>query len=227
MNGMNSVFKMQLRLKLTWFYLPWAIMGFSFLVNILVSVLVGGDTIYTGGLATIFVFMFVTALTTTIQLFSFAMGFSIRRTDFFSGTFLFILFISIITSALLVLLSYIEVWTGSWGNTVHFFHLLYLSDGSWLAQFVVNLILLVTFSMLGYGIGAFFLRFRGIRTFVMLAAVMIFLSGMSLVATRYEWWGPIIKWFAGHTALGLSLWFIPVVLIIALCSRQCLRQSTV
>lgn len=226
MNGISCVIKIHLRQKLTWFYLPWAIMGFSFMANILISLLVGGDAFYTGGLATIFVFMFVTALTTAVQLFPFTMGFSIRRTDFFLGSFIFIVMISIFTSAVLVLLSHVEVWTGSWGNKIHFFHLPYLNDGTWLVQFVVNAILIILFSMFGFGIGAFFLRFRGIRTFVMVAVVMIILSGMSVVAVRYEWWGPIIEWFAGHTALGVSLWFIPIALVIALCSRQCLRKST-
>jgi len=110
---------------------------------------------------------------------------------------------------------------------MRFFNLPYLNDGSWLIQFIVNVILMLWFSMLGLGIGTFFLRFRGIRTFIMLAAVMIMISGLSLIAMRYEWWGPIIKWFASQSAFHLTLWMLPIVLILALCSRQCLRKSTV
>ncbi|MGG4341303.1 hypothetical protein [Paenibacillus lautus] len=227
MRGISSVIKIHLRHKLSWFYLPWIIMSFSFLVNLLLSVLIGGEAFYTGGLATIYIFMFVTALTTAVQLFPFSMGFSLRRTDFFLGTFIFILLISIFCSAVLVVLSQVEVWTGYWGDKVHFFNLPYLSDGSWLVQFIVNVILLLMFSMLGLGIGAFFLRFRGIRTFITLAAVMILISGLSLIAMRYEWWGPIFIWFTKQAALDLTLWMIPIVLIIAVCSRQWLRKSTV
>lgn len=227
MRGISSVINIHLRHKLTWFYLPWMIMAFSFLVNLLIGVLINGETIYTGGLGTIYIFMFVTSLTTAIQLFPFTTGFSIRRTDFFLGTLTFITLISIFNSALLVLLSHIEIWTGAWGDHMRFFNLPYLNDGSWLIQFIVNVILMLWFSMLGLGIGTFFLRFRGIRTFIMLAAVMIIISGLSLIAMRYEWWGPIIKWFASHSAFDLTLWMIPIVLILALCSRQCLRRSTV
>ncbi|GIO96676.1 hypothetical protein J14TS5_17620 [Paenibacillus lautus] len=227
MRGISSVIKIHLRHKLSWFYLPWIIMSFSFLVNLLIGVLIGGEALYTGGLATIYIFMFVTALVTAVQLFPFSMGFSIRRTDFYLGTLTFILLISIFSSAALVVLSQVEVWTGSWGDKVHFFHLPYLSDGSWLVQFVVNVILILMFAMLGLGIGAFFLRFRGIRTFITLAAVMILISGLSLIAMRYEWWGPIFIWFTKQTAFDLTLWMIPIVLIIALCSRQWLRKSTV
>jgi hypothetical protein len=227
MRGISSVIKIHLRHKLSWFYLPWIIMSFSFLVNVLLSVLIGGEAFYTGGLATIYIFMFVTALTTAVQLFPFSMGFSIRRTDFFLGTLIFILLISMFSSAVLVVLSQVEVWTGSWGDKVHFFHLPYLSDGSWLVQFVVNVILILIFAMFGVGIGAFFLRFRGIRTFITLAAVMILISGLSLIAMRYEWWGPIFIWFTKQTAFDLTLWMIPIVLALALCSRQWLRKSTV
>lgn len=227
MRGISSVIKIHLRHKLSWFYLPWIIMSFSFLLNVLISVLIGGDAFYTGGLATIHIFMFVTALTTAVQLFPFSMGFSIRRTDFFLGTFIFILLISIFSSAVLALLSQVEVWTGSWGDKIHFFHLPYLSDGSWLVQFVVNVILILMFSMLGLGIGAFYLRFKGLRTFIMLAAVMILVSGLSLIAVRYEWLGPIFTWFTKQTALDLTLWMIPIVLVLTVCSRQCLRKSTV
>jgi len=52
MRGISSVINIHLRHKLTWFYLPWMIMAFSFLVNLLIGVLINGETIYTGGLAT-------------------------------------------------------------------------------------------------------------------------------------------------------------------------------
>lgn len=227
MRGISSVIKIHLRHKLSWFYLPWIIMSFSFLVNLMISLLINGETLYTGGLGTIYIFMFVTALVTAVQLFPFSIGFSIRRMDFFIGTFIFILLISIFSSAALVVLSHVEVWSGSWGETVHFFHLPYLNDGSWLVQFVVNLILLMMFSMLGFGIGTFFLRFKGLRTFIMLAAVMIIISGLSLIAMHYEWWGTIFIWLTKQTALNLSLWIIPIVLILTVCSRQFLRKSTV
>jgi len=227
MRGISSVIKIHLRHKLSWFYLPWLIILFNFLVNVLIGVLVEGETFYTGGLATIYIFMFVTALITAVQFFPFSMGFSIRRTDFFLGTSIFILLISMFNSAVLVLLAQVEVWSGAWGGVVNFFHLPYLSNGTWIVQFIVNGILLLLFSMLGLGIGTFYLRFKGLRTFIMLAAIMILLSGLSLIAMRYEWWGTIFIWFTKQTALDLTLWIIPIVLILTVCSRQCLRKSTV
>ncbi|GAB6931187.1 hypothetical protein JCM10914A_51700 [Paenibacillus sp. JCM 10914] len=227
MKGISNVLQIHLRQKLTWFYLPWAVVLFSFMINMLVSALIGDGAFYTGGLITIFVFMFVTAMTTTIQLFPFSIGFSIRRSDFFAGTLIFIMLISMITAIILLLLGGIEVWTGAWGDSIYFFHLPYLHDGPILIQFLMYVILLTSISLIGVGIGSFFLRFRGIRTFIMLAVVAVMLSALALIATSGGWWKAIFDWFADNTAFQLSLWFIPISFVIAICSRQFLRKATV
>lgn len=115
MRGISSVIKIHLRNKLSWFVLPWVIMLFSFLINLLIRVLIGGETVYTGGLATIYVFMFVSTLVSAVQMFPFSLGLSIRRMDFFMGTFIFIAMISVFSSVVLVVLSSLEVWSGAWG----------------------------------------------------------------------------------------------------------------
>lgn len=116
MNQVNRVIHIHMKQKLGWFYLPWAIMMFSFIVNLLIGFIVNGEKFYTGGLATMFIYMFVGALIGVVQLFPFSLGFSIRRTDFYTGTVILIIGISIFTAILLLLLSSLENWTNGWGN---------------------------------------------------------------------------------------------------------------
>lgn len=202
MNGIPGVLRIYTKQKLSWIYLPWAITAFSFLTNYFISLMVNGDSFYAGGLATIFIYVFVGALVSVLQLFPFALGFSIRRTDFFAGSVLMLVSYSIFTSIILLVLAEVERSTGSWGNRVSFFKLPYLNDGTLLEQFMIYFIVLVSFAFIGMGIGVFYLRHRGIKTFVMLAAYF-------------------------NTAFELSLWFIPITLILALFSYRSIRKSSV
>ena len=62
MNGIPGVLRIYTKQKLSWIYLPWAITAFSFLTNYFISLMVNGDSFYAGGLATIFIYVFVGAL---------------------------------------------------------------------------------------------------------------------------------------------------------------------
>ncbi|WP_339218066.1 hypothetical protein [Paenibacillus sp. FSL W7-1332] len=227
MNGIPGVLRIYTKQKLSWIYLPWVITAFSFLTNYFISLMVNGDSFYAGGLATIFIYVFVGALVSVLQLFPFALGFSIRRTDFFAGSVLMLVSYSIFTSIILLILAEVERSTGSWGNRVSFFKLPYLNDGTLLEQFMIYFIVLVSFAFIGMGIGIFYLRHRGIKTFVMLAAYFILLSGLSVLITQYGRWGHVIDWVVKNTAFELSLWFIPITLILALFSYRSIRKSSV
>lgn len=227
MNRISRVIQIHMKQKLVWFYLPWIIMLSVFLINFLVSFIVKGEMLYAGGLATMYIHIFVSTLVGIVQVFPFSLGFSIRRTDFYSGTLLLILGISIFTSILLLLLSGIENWTDAWGNRMHFFHMPYLNDGLLLEQLAVYVIVLFTFALAGFMIGSIYLRYRGIVTFLFLAGFFILLSGVVVTVTALEWWGQVIDWIVGKTAFELSLWCIPVAFIMALWSYTLIRKSTV
>ncbi|MFE0558864.1 MULTISPECIES: hypothetical protein [Paenibacillus] len=227
MNGIPGVIHIYSRQKLSWFYLPWAITAFSFLINYIISVLVNGEAFYAGGLATIFIYVFIAALVSVLQLFPFSLGFSIRRTDFYLGSVLMVVAYSVITSIILLALAEIERFTSSWGDRISFFKLPYLNDGTLFEQFIIYFILLLTFAFIGIGIGVFYLRHRGIKTFVMFAAYFIILSGASVLVTQYGWWGQVIDWVVKHTAFELSLWLIPISVILALVSYRSIRKSSV
>ncbi|KOP67923.1 hypothetical protein AMS62_23695 [Bacillus sp. FJAT-18019] len=227
MNGIPGVIHIYSRQKLSWFYLPWAITVFSFLINYIISVLINGEAFYAGGLATIFIYVFIAALISVLQLFPFSLGFSIRRTDFYLGSVLMVVSYSVITSIILLALAEIERFTGSWGDRLSFFKLPYLNDGTLLEQFIIYFILLLTFAFVGIGTGVFYLRHRGIKTFVMIAAYFIILSGASVLITQYGWWGQVIDWVVKYTAFELSLWLTPISVILALVSYRSIRKSSV
>ena len=131
MNRIASVMVMHSRDRLTWFFLPWIVVGSSFTVNVFIALLLGSKTaIYTGGLSSIYIYMLSVGAITVGGTFPFALGFSTRRRDYFLGTIAQAIAVSAAWAILLWLLSFIEdKLIRNWGVDLHFFHLPYLSNG--------------------------------------------------------------------------------------------------
>ena len=227
MNAMTGVLKMHYRDKWLWLITPWIILFSSFLVNIVIAFFLN-KPMYTGGLVSIFIYMMVTGIIILIQSFPFALGLSIRRTDYFFGTSLMAIIISAAFALLLFLLSITESkLTGGWGLQLHYFHLPYLNDGTVIEQLLMYFMLMVHMFYLGFIISSIFRRFGRNGLFVFAAAMFIIYSVCGLLLTYNQWWGNLFAWFSGHTAFELALWSIPLTALYALLSYLLLRRSTV
>ncbi len=141
MNRIANVIAMQARDRVTWFVIPWGVLGVGFaivwLIALLIVVLFGDATpFYTGALATFYFVMLLVGIGAVIQAFPFAVGFSTRRRDYLLGTLAMGVAASAAWAILLGLLSFIEANViKNWGVGLHFFHLPFFSDGSPLRQF--------------------------------------------------------------------------------------------
>lgn len=228
MNPITNVMKMYAKDKLTWLYLPWLILFFSFTVNLVIGFLTGGkEAIYTGGVVSIFIYMLVMGMVLLIQFFPFAIGLSVRRTDFFLGTVVTTVIVSAGSSIVLLLLSFVEQWTGAWGVKLHFFHLPYLNEGSVIEQLLIYFILMLNMIFLGLCISSVFRRFGGSGLIILFAIVFVLGSIGSFLCTYYGWWLDIFYWLSDHTAFTLSMWTVPLIVIYILVSFLFLRRATV
>ncbi len=226
MNRIQAVLKMHFRDKWSWFHLPWLILFSSFAVNLIISFFVK-DPVYTGGLSSIYVYMFVAGILSLAQTFPFALSFSLRRTDFFLGTAVMILAAGAVMAFLLLLLSIIENSLGGWGTDLHFFHLPYLNDGTVIEQFLIYFIVMLYVYSFGFVICSVFRRFGGKGMFVLFISLIVIFTVLGFVANQNQWWGPIFRWISGQTAFELSLWMVPAVAVYGLLSYLMLRKATV
>ncbi|GLX69981.1 hypothetical protein [Paenibacillus glycanilyticus] len=226
MNRVNNVLKMHQRDKFAWMIIPSMILGSSFLVNLIVGFLSGVE-IYTGGLMSIFIYMFVLGIIVLPQTFPFAISFSIRRTDYFLGTTLHAVTNGFLMAIGLLLLSAIEKATNFWGTGLHFFHLPYLTDGNIVQQFIFNFLTFVLLFFWGFIIGSVFRKFRAVGLFVLTLACLLATTVLTVVIISYDWWDNIANWIVDLTAFELSLWFLPVILCYAVISFVLIRRSTV
>ncbi|MFE8697602.1 hypothetical protein ACFYKT_14765 [Cytobacillus sp. FJAT-53684] len=226
--NIQSVLKMYSQDKLTWFLIPNIILFSVFLFTLLVSILISaGEQIYTGGASYIFFYMLIIGITVVKQTFPYAIGMSIRRTDYFLGTVAMSVATNILFGILLVILSFIENATNGWGGRVHFFHFPYLNDGTLFEQLMIYIIVLIHLFFLGFLISSFTRRFGGKGLLIAAISLLLIISAALLLVNYYGAWINIFNWFATHTAIQIAYTLIlPTLLFIGL-SYLMLRKATV
>ncbi|WP_308633823.1 hypothetical protein [Paenibacillus silvisoli] len=229
MNMVQSVMKMYMRDKWGWFFLPWIILFSSFLVNFLIaSLLPMEENIVTGGLMSIFIYMMVAGILTMSQTFPFALGMSVRRRDFYMGSMLMILLVSIWISVTLSILSYIEgsVIDG-WGVRLYFFHLPYLSAGGYLSQLVIFISTMLFLYMLGFLCASIFRRFGKTGMFGSAIVSALVLTVVIYMANYFGWWASVFNAVKDLTALDIALILFPLSVCLSVVSYVLLRRATV
>lgn len=227
MNHTVGMLKMHFKDKWLWLFMPWLILLSSFFVNVIIAFFIE-EPMYTGGLASIFIYMLIIGSVVLVQTFPFALGFSQRRTDYFIGTSFMAIIISAVFSLLLFLLSITEGnLTGGWGLELYFFHLPYLNDGTGFEQLWMYFVSILHMFYSGFIISSIFRRFGRNGLIIFAAVIFILISVCTLLITYNQWWGHIISWITDHTAFELALWTMPLTILYILLSFWMLRRSTV
>ncbi|MCJ7841075.1 hypothetical protein MUB24_09225 [Lederbergia sp. NSJ-179] len=211
-----------------WLFIPFIILGVSFLFGLTIGLLIPGvEKILISGFSYILVYMFVMGVAGFNQTFAYAMGMSVRRTDYFISFSLTGLRSSLLFAILYIVLAVAEHFTQGWGNTLIFFKFPYLNDGNILEQLVIYFLGFVNFFFLGLFIAIFTKRYA-LKGLLILGLSLLFLITIAvLLTTYYEAWVDLFQWFAQHTAFQLSMWLIPLSLLYAIVSFLMIRRTAV
>jgi len=219
---------MHTRVVVQWMMVPWIILLFAFGINYLISASVAdSEPFNSGGLASLFVWMLAISATALTQTFPFALGLSVRRTDFFLGTAAMIGLVSVFSAVLLFLLSLAESeWAGGWGTHFTFFTFPFMTDLSMISRFGIFFIAILHCCFLGIFLASLYCRFGRNGLFVFFGCVFLALSALSVAATTFGWWLGIFNWLGEHLA-DLALWAALLTAVYILASYGLLRRSTV
>ncbi|MBA9028698.1 MULTISPECIES: hypothetical protein [Bacillaceae] len=228
MNNITGVLKLHYRDKWSWIYIPAIILFSSFAVNLIVSFLfMNQEDMYTGGITSIVIYVFVAGIMVVGKTFSFAIGMSIRRIDYYIGTAIIGIISSALFTSLIFLFAQLEKVTDGWGTKLHFFHFSYINDGALIEQFTLYLILFLNMFFLGFIISSFARRF-GYKGMFIGALVTLLLGSLAIfLLHHFEVWGSIFSWFANHTAVQIAYWLVPLTLLYLLGSYRMLRRAVV
>ncbi|MBW5445596.1 hypothetical protein GE107_05905 [Cohnella sp. CFH 77786] len=231
MNRVAGVVRMHGRDKWTWLYLPWAICLVNFAATLILGVFIGEpDRFNTGGVFSIFVYVFISGMITLKQTFPFALGMGIRRADYFLGTSAMSVFVSAITAALLILLSAAEArWTDGWGIRLHYFHLPFFHEGPEWQQTVTFFLLLQSLFFAGFIIASIHRRFGRAGMYVFFSLLFLIFAFTPLLLSYYDRWDDIGRWVQANirSLNDLAPWMVPLIGLCGLGSYAMLRRSTV
>ncbi|NMO96336.1 hypothetical protein [Paenibacillus lemnae] len=228
MTRVHGVVKIHLKDKWTWIYIPWMILLSSFSINFLIAALAAPEAgVKTGGVLSIFIYMMVTGIITMYNTFPFALGMSVRRTDYFKGTFLAALLINALTTVVLLALFLIEEKViPEWGVSLQFFSLAFLRSFNLLELFGIFFLLLLNMFYAGFAISCLQRRFGRTGMFVFFGGLLAAGSIASYFLTANNGWMTLFGWLAEHYDL-LFWWSLPLTLLYMVLSYLMMRRTTV
>ncbi|WP_310549743.1 hypothetical protein [Paenibacillus glufosinatiresistens] len=206
---------------------PWLVMASILVITLLTGKFgdAGTGERYNGSISVLLIFGFVYSILLIAQTFPYAIGISLRRTDFFLSSTAFLACASAATAAVYLALSFIEKAADYWGQHLHYFNLPYLSGANAAELFFIYWLFLMNFNAFGYFLGSLYRRFGGRAVWIffgVLAAAAALAGGLPDVQNG------ITDWFAAHesdTALQWTLRSLPLLPAFLLGSFLLLRRA--
>ncbi|WP_403020293.1 ABC transporter permease [Salinibacterium sp. GXW1014] len=233
-----NVAKLHLTARIPLLVLPWMILGIIFAANVAIWLLIraaAGDAAmadagegmqFSGASTFIFVYMLVVAVQAVNATFPFALGYGVTRRDFYLGSSLTFLALSVYYAAGLTLLNWLERSTNGWGLGGRMFDVVYFSTENLLTQFLQFFLVFLFFFFVGAATGSVYVRWKSFGMIVFFAALGFALIGAAAVITLSESWGAVGEWFVSNGPLGVALWLLVPTVLSALAGFRLLRRAT-
>ena len=233
-----NVTRLHLTNKFPMMVLPLLILGFIFFVNYLIWWLIASVTDaegaanatqgmqFSGASTFIFVYMLVVAVQAVNLTFPFALGYSVTRRDFYLGSSLMFILLSVYYAAIMTIMAVIERATGGWGLGGAMFDVVYFGAENPLAQFLLFLLVFLFFFFVGAATAAVYVRWRANGMYLFWAVLTILVIGLVALTTITENWPLVGEWFVANGALGVALWSLIPTVLSALTGFVLLRKAT-
>ncbi|CAN5489429.1 hypothetical protein BH10ACT4_BH10ACT4_04930 [soil metagenome] len=194
--------------------LPWIILGIIFVANLAIWLLVywsiqdtsgragvSGGMQYSGASFYIFVYMLVVAIQAINVTFPFALGYGVTRRDYYLGTALNFVILSLLYSAGITLLSIIEDLTNGWGVGGRMFSAVYFGD-SWPVRFYIFFIGLLFFFFAGALFGSIYVRWKATGMVALFVGLGLIGVGIVALLILTNGWSTVGAFFASAGLVG-------------------------
>lgn len=233
-----NVTRLHLTNKFPMMVLPLLILGFIFLVNYLIWLLISSVTDpegaanategmqFSGASSFIFVYMMVVAVQAVNLTFPFALGYSVTRRDFYLGTSVMFVLLSVYYAAIMTVMAALERATEGWGLGGAMFDVIYFRADNMLLQFMMILLTFLFFFFVGAATASVYVRWRAVGMYVFFAVLTLLLVGLVALATVTESWPQVGQWFATNGPLGVAVWSLIPTALAAVTGFVLLRKAT-
>ena len=222
--------------KTTLIGMPWMIMGIIFLASLAVLWLVAfgfnnGDTsnnrnVYLGGTSFVVVYMMIVAVQAINLTFPFAQGYSVTRRDFYLGSSLAFIGLSIGYTIALTILGQIERATNGWGLEGTMFDYGTIGNLNLAETLYVTLVAFLFFCFLGAAVATMYVRWKMYGLIGFFTILVFLLIGSVALATLTGSWGLVGSWFVTNGVVGVASWMLVPTALAAISGFFILRRAT-
>jgi len=224
--------------------LPWAIMAFSFVVNLVIfalvpvshhGVLTSHGVVhvanpahnYTGAVAIVYIFFLAIGVSSIGRSLPFGLALGVSRRSFYTGTAALGVALAAADAVALTALQAIERATDGWGVSMHFFRVPYILDGPWYLTWVTSFVALAVLFVYGMWFGIVYRRWNLTGSAAFIAAqVTVVVAGVLVVAWADAWSG-VGHFFTGLTAAGLTGLLAGLAVLLLAGGHATIRRATV
>ncbi|MFR9796704.1 hypothetical protein ACL02U_12475 [Streptomyces sp. MS06] len=193
--------------RVTYLVMPWTWAAFAFVIDVVVLRLTpagGTDHRWVGGLAAVFVVVFVVGLQSVARALPFALSLGISRRGYFLGATSLALALAVAFGLVVAVGQAVERKTGGWGMDMGYFRIPYLLDGPWYLSWLTATLAFVLMFVYGMWYGLVHRRAGAVGTVVFGAAQLSVLALAAVVATWVHGWADVGHFFVTVTAAGVT-----------------------
>jgi hypothetical protein len=193
--------------RVNYVVLPWAVLAFAFAADLVILALIPAghsSDRYVGGLAAIFVMLFLLGLQTVARSLPFGLALGLSRASYYLGTVGLAVALSAIYGLILAIGQVIERATGGWGIKMGFFRVPYVLQGPWYLTWLTSFVGLALLFVYGMWFGLVYRRWSLVGLVVFIAGQVSLVLAGAIVATTANAWHNVGHFFTALSAAGLT-----------------------
>lgn len=230
MNRTLNVIRMQLVNRQTYIWVPLLVLGGSLVLTLAIYGILSNAGVATqmyggGAQAPLWYFAVVGAQALT-RTFPFSQAMSVTRREFYLGTILTAALASAVLAIVFVLGGLLEQATGGWGLNGYFFYLPWIWENGPAVAGLFFFALAMLFFTIGFWGATIFKRWGNLVLTAVIVGLALVFVGLLWMAGSMNAWAAMFTWFATQGILGLGLWTLLVIAVLAAISYLTLRRAT-
>lgn len=221
-----NVVRLQLINKQTFIWVPLIVLVGAVIVSVLIYAMIPVDTPkYGGGGQAPLWYFFAIGLSAMTLTFPFSQAMSITRREFFLGTMLTAVLGSAFMAVLFIIGGGIELATNGYGVNGYVFHLPWMWEAGPLGAFVVYFVLALFFFVVGFTGATIYKSWGPVTLTIVSFALVLVLLGLVFIVTRLELWEQVWIGVIDLGAVGLALWGLVAIGVMAAVSFLAFRRA--
>lgn len=222
-----NVVRLQLINRQTFIWVPLIVLGSAVVISVLIYAMIPIDEPkYGGGGQAPLWYFFAIGISAMTLTFPFSQAMSITRREFFTGTMITAVLASAFLGVIFLIGGAIETLTNGYGVNGYVFYLPWLWEAGPLGAFVVFFTCALFLFVVGFTGATIYKSWGPVAlTFVGVGLALV-LVGLVFLATRLELWERVWITILDLGSLGLALWGLVAVVVLAAVSFLAFRRAT-